>query len=109
MRQGTLFGPPWLVDPQTDIERKFADFHAKNPHILAELERRAIRLLQVGARRIGVKAIWESLRYDALIRTDTREWKLNNSYTASYARLLIDRNPQLADVIETRRRHESAA
>lgn len=109
MRQGTLFGSPWLADPRSDIERRFAEFHAKNPHILRELERRAMRLLEVGAPRIGVKALWESMRYDALVRTDARDWKLNNSYTACYARLLIDRNPQLAGVIETRRRHEVAA
>lgn len=102
--QASLFGPAWLTSPRTPLERRFADFHARNPHILAELERRALRLLAVGASRIGVKALWESMRYDAMVRTDTREWKLNNDFTALYARLLIERNAQLATVIETRRR-----
>lgn len=102
----TAADPQWLLWPTTKLERRFAEFHRANPHILAELERRALALVGVGAPRVGVKAIWEAMRYDALVRTDSRDWKLNNSYTALYARLLIHRRPELADVIETRQRRE---
>lgn len=108
MRQGTLFGPPWLADPRSPIERRFADFHARNHHILRELERRALALYHRGVTRISIALLWESMRYDALVRSDSRDYRLNNDYRALYARLLIDRNPQLAGVIETRRRHEAA-
>lgn len=89
---------------QDVIAAKFADFHERNPHVYQAIEARALRLLASGARRIGVKAIWESLRVDAALRVDSRDWRLNNNYTACYARLLIERHPQLADVIETRAR-----
>jgi hypothetical protein len=86
------------------IQERFADFCERNPHILEELESRALLLRSRGARRIGVKAIWEAMRFDAMVRTDTRDFKLNNDFTALYARLLIERHPLLADVIETRER-----
>lgn len=101
--------PGWLARPHTRLERRFAAFHATHPHIYRELEARALALVGKGAPRLGVKALWESMRYDAAVRSDDRPWKLNNSYTALYARLLIHHHPQLADVIETRARKERAA
>lgn len=99
--------PPWLQWPTTKLERRFAEFHKRNPHIYVELERRALALVGKGAHRIGVKALWEVLRYDAAVRSDDRPWRLNNSYTALYARLLIARRPELAEVIETRERRSA--
>jgi hypothetical protein len=46
----------------------------------------------------------EELRYSPqLVTYGDHEFKMNNSYRAFYARLLIHRNPSLAGVIETRR------
>src|SRR5690625_3655853 len=101
--------PAWLAWPRTKLERRFADFHRGNPHILAEFERRALQLHAAGARRIGAKAIAERIRWDIHIRTLGDEYKLNNSFVALYSRLLIHRHPALADVIETRTRKECAA
>lgn len=51
--------------------------------------------------------IFEVMRYQWWIATDTSdEFKLNNNYRALYARLLLYRNPRLADVIEIRERKE---
>ena len=99
--------PAWLERPTTGLEARFKRFHDANPHIYEELEERAFALLRAGAGRIGVKALWEAMRYDAAVRTDSRDWKLNNSYTALYARLLLHRHPELSDVIETRRRRST--
>lgn len=100
--------PDWLVEPSTRIERRFAEFHRANPHVYAEFERRALQLHRAGARRIGAKAIAERIRWDIYIRTLSDDYKINNSYVSLYARLLIHRHPQLADVIELRRRKEAA-
>lgn len=101
--------PAWLAWPRTRLERRFAEFHAANPHVFAEFERRALQLARAGARRIGAKAIAERIRWDIHIRTLGDEYKLNNSFVALYARLLIHHHPQLADVIETRQRRGEAA
>lgn len=100
--------PDWLAEPSTRIERRFAEFHRANPHVYAEFERRALQLHRAGARRIGAKAIAERIRWDINIRTLGDEYKINNSYTALYARLLIHHHPELADVIELRRRKGAA-
>lgn len=104
----TAQDPPWLVWPHTRIERRFAHFHGANPHVYAEFERRAMELLCAGARRIGVKAIAERIRWDVHVRVLTEDYKINNSLVALYARLLIHRHPELAEVIELRQRKEAA-
>lgn len=101
--------PHWLAWPITKLERRFAEFHAANPHVYAEFERRALQLYRAGAQRIGAKAIAERIRWDVHVRTLGDEYKLNNSFVSLYARLLIHRHPELADVIETRQRKEEAA
>jgi len=47
------------------------------------------------------------MRYDHAIATRGEDLKLNNSYTAIYARLLLARCPELAEVIETRERRSA--
>ena len=89
-------------------ERRFWDFCERNPHILGALEDLALELYAAGAKRIGVKAMWEKLRMDAAVRTDSRDWKLNNTYTAPMARMLIAFHPELASVIETRSRRDGS-
>lgn len=104
----TAQDPPWLVWPQTRIERRFAEFHRQNPHVYAEFERRAMELYRAGARRIGVKAIAERIRWDVHVRVLSTDYKIDNSLVSLYARLLIHRHPELAEVIELRQRKEAA-
>lgn len=101
------FGP--LINPRTRIERRWREFHVKNPHVGTELLRLANELQRAGAERVGVKALWESCRVNALIRTDSRPWKLDNSLTSIFGRWLIHTQPSLESVIETRRRRERVA
>ena len=100
---GDLFGwrPPEVERPKT-IDERFAEFHAANPHVAEEMLRLARARLERGERRIGAKALWEELR-GSLSTTDP-EYSLNNTYTALYARLLLELEPRLINVIEVRRR-----
>ena len=104
----TAADPSWLAWPQTKLERRFAEFHAANPHVYLEFERRAMELLCAGVRRIGVKAIAERIRWDVHVRVLTPDYKIDNSLVSLYARLLIHRRPELAEVIELRQRKEAA-
>lgn len=100
--------PP--VNPIPDdgsIEDRFARFHAANPHIYAALRDMARSLVAAGETRIGVKMLWEVLRYSYKIGAvslgnDPEPYQLNNSYTSRYARLL-NQEPGLVGVIELRR------
>lgn len=104
--------PPFLSNPVTELERRFAEFHRNNPEVYKAIEKKALDLVNVGERRrIGIAAIIEELRYDARIQTTTSAPRLNNSHRAFYARLLIHNHSALASVIGVRRQthYEGAA
>ena len=86
------------------IEMTFTLFHVANPRVFAELLRLARARLDRGERRIGVKALWEELRQYLVVNKLDDQYKLNNSFTALYARMLIDADPRFEEVIELRRR-----
>ncbi len=100
------------------IEERFSDFHKLNPHVAQEMLRLARARLDRGETFISVKALWEELRVSLdraeeggagpLGAIQDRTWdpayKLNNSFTALYARLIIKLEPRLASVIELRKR-----
>ncbi len=84
------------------IEERFHQFHAANPQVYRALRSLALPLAHAGRKRIGVKMLWETLRYSYSIVTDGSDYKLDNSYTSRYARLLMDQEPELRGLIETR-------
>ena len=90
----------------TPAERAEA-FHKANPKVYYELRRLAMQLVRVGHRKFGIAMIFEQLRWQWYERTqDIEGFKLNNSYRAFYARLLMESEPELAGVFETRRTTE---
>ena len=86
------------------IEKRWADFHATNPHVMNALLRLARARLARGDTRIGVKALWEELRSELAVSRTDEVFKLNNDFTALYARKLIELDGSLATVIEVRQR-----
>ncbi|MDF9717378.1 hypothetical protein [Nocardioides sp. ChNu-99] len=94
-----------VVEPEyaahlTPAER-FELFHATNPHVADALERLAAQWLRHHD-RVGIKALFERLRWESGIQTAGDPYRLNNNYTAFYARLLIDRRPEWRDCFATR-------
>lgn len=92
---------PPVMRGQTLADR-FRAFHSLNPHVYAAIERQALRLHAQGERRISVKAIVEDLRRSRIATTGD-DWRINNSWPAFYARILVERNPVLNGLIEQRR------
>jgi hypothetical protein len=91
-------------DPFEDPLAGFRAFHEANPQVLAALVTIARELVRDGETKFGVKALFERLRWDRRFRTESGEpWKLNNSYTAPYARLMIEAHPKVEPYLETRR------
>lgn len=89
------------VDRERTIDEAFARFHADNPQVYDELRMLAVRARRRGARRIGIAMLFEVLRWRHTLRTDGRDFKLNNNYRSRYARMLMD-EPELAGCFETR-------
>ncbi len=100
------------------VDQRWAEFHTKNPHVCAEMLRLARARLDRGETYISAKALWEELRvslaraenggHGTFESTDGKTapdpYKLNNDFTALYARTIIRMEPRLEGVIEVRRR-----
>jgi hypothetical protein len=88
---------------RASIQQRFEDFDAANPWVYLELVRMARQARANGARRLGIGQLFEVLRWQTAMTT--RSWdgfKLNNSLRSRYARMIMDREPDLADIFETR-------
>lgn len=93
------FDPPVPTKPRPLT--RFEVWLEQNPGIYAEVVRRARRVKAAGG-RVGMKAIFESIRWDVTVRTIGDEWKLNNTYAAPMARLVMERESDLEGFFETR-------
>lgn len=82
-------------------ETSFQQFHKGNPHVYDQLKALALRLKKVGVESYGMKALFEILRFNALLSVDNK-FKLSNNYTSLYARLLMQQEPELAGFFVTR-------
>jgi hypothetical protein len=91
-------------------EERFYKFHEENPHVYVELVRRATALVSRGLPNFGVRLLWESMRFDFMISTTKGrdDFKLNDHAAPFYARLIMIREPHLADVFELREAEVSA-
>ncbi|MCZ1006819.1 hypothetical protein [Streptomyces lydicus] len=79
---------------------RFLAFHGEHPYVYRALERLTADRLAAGATRVGLKALFEDLRWQ--LPPGTRG--LDNSFTALYARKLIEDHPHWAPAFELRRR-----
>jgi hypothetical protein len=66
----------------------FRKFHQENPDVFWLFQKFAEQALKAGCSEFGAKAIWERMRWHSLVETRGDNYKLNNSYTTYYARLL---------------------
>ncbi|MBW1597265.1 hypothetical protein HPT28_09445 [Streptomyces sp. JJ38] len=82
------------------MSEQFHAFDAQHPWVYRALEQLAAQRLAGGAKRVGMKALFEALRW----RHPHGVKGLNNNYTALYARRLLAEHPQWAAAIEVRRR-----
>ncbi|WP_372407383.1 hypothetical protein [Streptomyces luteireticuli] len=82
---------------------RFDAFHSDHPWVLDALEGLAAEWVASGRGRIGVKALFEQLRWDGLAEAGERPFRLDNSFTSHYARILRELHPEWADLIEVRR------
>jgi len=101
MNQLTLFDAPTTPT----IRDRFEAFHAANPRVYRVLRDKALELRRAGRTHYGLKRLFEWLRYDSPVAVLTDDgYRLNNSYTPHYARLLMDSEPELVGFFETRER-----
>lgn len=86
------------------IDEAFDEFDRNNPHIYRNLRFLARQALHAGRKRIGMKFLFERLRWEYCVRTNHKEseFALNNNFTSRFARLLMREEPELAGIFEVR-------
>lgn len=95
--------PPY-TDRYKSIEQRFVDFHKSNPHVYAAIVRLAKQLRASGATAGSMKQIFEVLRWEEKLKTNSDDFVLNNDFTASYSRLVMDQEFGFNGFFETRER-----
>lgn len=103
-------GPPCSVydsapPRKRSIESRFRAFHAANPHVFAELLKLARRARGRGVSHLGIRMLWEVLRWQLTVETYDpagTPFKLNDHYHSRYVRLLCEQDPELGRLFELR-------
>jgi len=97
---------PYPLDPKkprNKHEAKFWEVHALNPAIYDKINAQAQTLLSQGRTHYGVEAFFASIRWDSVLGMNNEEFKMNDHYTAYYARFWLQNNPYFWGFFELRR------
>jgi hypothetical protein len=93
-----------VPNPRSPLEAAFWKFHADNPAVYAELVRLAREWrAKRGTERVAIATLYEVMRWMWATSTVGDHFKLNNDWRAFYSRVIMEREPDLAGVFETRR------
>jgi hypothetical protein len=84
------------------LDARFEEFHASHPWVLEALEELTAKWLAAGGGCIGVKALFEQLRWSPPGAMPGELFRLNNDFTSRYARLLCARHPEWVAVFQLR-------
>lgn len=85
------------------ITARFEQFHRDNPTVYLTLVRLAREWVQrTGRHKLGIATLFERARWEIALATSDPDWKLNNTYRAYYARLIMRREPDLAGLFDLR-------
>lgn len=91
--------------PASKIYAEFVEYHTNHPEVYWQLRDLALQWARAGHSKIGMKMLFEVVRWNAGLRPDRdekEEFVLNNNYTSHYARLIMEHEPELTDIFEIR-------
>ncbi len=102
-RQGALvFGDSGR---EATIQVRFLDFHREHPEVYDALVRFTREAVAAGRTRVGMKMVWERVRWHVYVEQGGSAFKLNNNYHSRYARLIMGLESDLEGIFEVRRLH----
>lgn len=78
---------------------------ADNWTLYVAFERQALRVHKLGRDHYGANTIIEYMRHSTLLKDKDTEFKLNDKWTSSIARLFAMLNPRCAELFEFRERN----
>lgn len=97
-----LFEHPLWEQVSKSVRTEWYEFHLKNPHVFALFTFYANEIRDVGWTRYGAKSIVERLRWHVSMKNVGNEFKMCNSFTSMYARLLAISDPRFETFFEFR-------
>ena len=81
---------------------RFQEFNQLNPDVYKLFKKFTFQMIEAGHTKIGSKMIIERIRWESKIKTEGDVYKVNNNFTAYYARLFIRDFPQYQGLFFTR-------
>jgi hypothetical protein len=98
-----LFGftPPPAGD-EAPLRDAFAKFHREHPEIYALFDKFAQQAIAKGHRRFSADALLHRIRWEASVEKAGSPYKINDHFSAYYARLWIENNPGRENFFERR-------
>jgi hypothetical protein len=84
----------------------FYNHHKNNPDIYNMFEHYALRASEY-RERYSAKIIFHIMRWNTMIEEDGSEYKIDDGWISHYARLFMDKNPELEGFFQTRVRKDS--
>jgi hypothetical protein len=92
-----------MVAARATPEERFERFHAENPRVFELFKKFAREVMQTGRRRFSADAVIQRIRWFVQVDTTGDEFKVNDNYSAYYARLLIRECPEFDGFFELRK------
>jgi len=98
-----------LSDRDPELVERFIQYNRSNKDILDLFIKNSLTMYHVGYKNYSAKAIAEKIRWDkdlsrAFSKDPGAEFKLNNNYTACYARVVMAKVPQLEGFFNLRKK-----
>ena len=84
--------------------KSFKEYHKEHPEIWEALKDTTFKAIRRGFKNDSSKTIFELIRWYRWGEPKEDGFKINNNYTADYARLFTERFPQYKDFFRTRKR-----
>jgi hypothetical protein len=84
------------------LGERFAVHHERRPEVYRRFKELALRLLESGRSHYGAKSIMETVRFHCALDSGEEEYKINNSFTALYVRMLIQEDRRFEGFFELR-------
>ena len=86
------------------IKEAFDNFHTTNPQVYSIFQAKAFAAIKMGKTKMSSKLILNVIRWEVFIQTNdaNSNYRINDAYTAHYARMFAENNPAYADVFNYR-------
>lgn len=83
-----------LKERMTRLESEFLDFHRENPVVYELFKKFTRMLLDRGYGHHSADAVLHRIRWATMVETSDPEFKINNNFSAYYARLWMRDFPE---------------